>query len=169
MGSHMDRDVIRNPRQPQLDLSEVLLREAERSDQLAGSDLVKTLAVVGTFNPERLDSAEAADVVRLLCQRLPSRGNRSEAILSESRRVDAITDMLRRGHLAELRRVRRATKPHHDSPLQRMLDAFVLGPAVPVEDRTEDELLASLSVWRWATEAVGRARLSTEVDTGPGR
>ena len=76
--------------------------------------------------------------------------------------------MLKRGGLPELARVRAtAASLVIDGPLQRMLDAFVLGAGPMLEERDEDELLASLEVWRWATEAVARAGLTRELYIGP--
>jgi cellulose synthase operon protein C len=148
----------------------VLLAEAERSDVLAQSDVAERLAVLGTFDPERLPGGvEGREVFELLCRRLPSRHDTHEAILSDARRVEILAGILARGGKPLLAERRRSIKPHYKSPLQRMLDAFVLDDAVPVEDRDEDELLASLNVWRWMTEAVARAGLTSEVEVEPTR
>ena len=152
------------------ELAFVLLEEDQRSDRLASSAVAEQLAVLGTFDPRRLrDDGDSDAVLRLLCRRLPSHENRPEAILSERRRIDALARMLDRGGRDELARVRVAAKPDYDTPLQRMLDAIVLGGGTPVEARGEDELLVSLDVWRWATEAVARARRTGEVAIEPSR
>ena len=147
-----------------------LLADAERSDELASSTRVEELAVLATFDPARLiGSADGRDILRLLCKRIPTPQGRPAAILRERRRIDALASMLERGGPAELARIRAAIDPGDDSPLQRMLDGFVLGPGTPVGERDEDELMASLEVWRWATEAVAQARLSSSVRVEPGR
>jgi len=149
----------------QLESAHALLVAAEREDELGRCPLVERLALLGTFDPQRLDESQRArDVMKLLCERLPSR----DAILGERWRVDALVRMLRRGGRAELARVRRTVAPHVESPLQRMLDAFVLGGGPSVGERDQDELLASLEVWRWATEAVARAGRSGEISIEPG-
>ena len=141
-----------------------LLAEAEREQELAESELVERLAVLGTFPPGLLDGAQAEDVLRLLCDSLAT----EDAMLVERRRIDALTRMLKRGGLPELARARAAAASLVvDGPLQRMLDAFVLGGGPMLEERDEDELLASLEVWRWATEAVARAGLTRELYIGP--
>jgi hypothetical protein len=142
-----------------------LIAQSERADELAGSRLVEQLAVLGTFDPAQLKGSQAHDVVELLCQQLPSQ----DAILDERRRIDALVRMLERGGRQQLAKVRRRVKPHEQSPLQRMLDAFVFGTGPPVEERSEDELLASLEVWRWATEAVARAHLIGGITIEPTR
>src|ERR1700754_1611870 len=100
----------------QLDDARALLIEAERADQLAATELVERLALLGTFDPAGLDGADAEDVVALLCQQLPSR----DVILGERRRIDALARMLARGGREELQRRRREVPPHGDTPLQRM-------------------------------------------------
>jgi hypothetical protein len=154
-----------------LEPAQALLDDASRSDELARSQLAERLAVLGTFDPERLtDEDDGADTLRLLCQRLPGRQLQPRAALAESWRVGALARMLQRADgPAELGRVRGQIEPDYDSPLQRMLDAWVLGTDRPLEHRDEDELLASLDVWRWATEAVARAGLTGKVATGPAR
>jgi cellulose synthase operon protein C len=147
-----------------------VLAEAERSDRLAELPLVEQLAVLGTFDPERLgDGKEVTAVVRLLCRHLPAQGSRQEAILLDERRIDALAMMMARGGRPVLIKTRGSVQLSYDTPLQRMLDAFVLNRSVPVEARDEDELLASLEVYRWATEAVARAGLTVDVSTGPTR
>lgn len=147
-----------------------LLADAERSDELASSTSVEELAVLATFDPARLTgSADGRDILRLLCKRIPTPQGRPAAILRERCRIDALASMLERGGPAELARIRAAIDPGDDSPLQRMLDGFVLGPGTPVGERDEDELMASLEVWRWATEAIAQARLSSSVRVEPGR
>ena len=147
-----------------------LLADAERGEELAGSARVEQLAVIATFDPARLaDGADDPDILRLLCKQIPSPLGRPAVILREGRRIDALARMLERGGPAELARTRAAVDPGDDSPLQRMLDGFVLGPGMPVGERDEDELMASLEVWRWATEAVARARLSSSVRVDPSR
>jgi hypothetical protein len=149
---------------------DLLLADAERGDELAGSARVEQLAVIATFDPARLaERADGADIVRLLCKPVSSPLGRPAVILRERRRIDALTRMLERGGPAELARTRAAVHPGDDGPLQRMLDAFVLGPGTPVDERDEDELMASLEVWHWATEAVARARLSGSVRIDPSR
>jgi hypothetical protein len=141
-----------------------LLAEAEREQELAQSELVERLAVLGTFAPGLLEGAQSEDVLRLLCDSLAT----EDAMLVERRRIDTLVRMLQRGGREELARVRATAAPLVvDGPLQRMLDAFVLGGGPPLEDRDEDELLASLEVWRWATEAVARAGLTREIGVWP--
>lgn len=145
--------------------AQALLKEVERGEELAQSEIVERLAVLATFDPQRLDGPDAHDVVHLLCESLPSH----EAILRERQRIDALVGMLQRGGHAELARVRRSVEPHTNSPLQRMLDAFVLGDSPALEERDEDELLASLTVWQWVTEAVAHAGRTLEAPIEPGK
>jgi AAA ATPase domain/Effector-associated domain 1 len=147
------------------DGAQALLKEAERGEELAHSGMVERLAILATFDPRRLDGPDAHDVVHLLCESLPSQ----EAILRERQRIDALVGMLQRGGHAELARVRRSVEPHTNSPLQRMLDAFVLGDRPALDDRDEDELLASLTVWQWVTEAVAHAGQTLEAPIEPGK
>jgi hypothetical protein len=151
--------------------AQVLLAEASLCDELAESDLAERLAVLGTFDPARIEDAgvPAAEIVRLLCRRLPARQMQPRAVLAETWRIDVFARLLQRGGQAELARIRRQVEPEYEDPLQRMLDAWVLGTETPLEQRDEDELLASLDVWRWATEAVARAGLTGKVSTGPTR
>jgi hypothetical protein len=142
-----------------------LLKEDERGEALAHSEIVERLAVLATFDPQRLDGPDANDVVHLLCETLPSH----EAILRERQRIDALVGMLQRGGHGELARIRRSVEAHTDSPLQRMLDAVVLGDGPPLDERDEDELLASLTVWQWITEAVAHAGQTPEAPIEPGK
>jgi cellulose synthase operon protein C len=145
-----------------------VLAEAEHSDQLAELPLVERLAVIGTFDPGGLAGGKkAAAVVQLLCKQLPPQAGRREAILADERRIDALAAMLARGGKPVLVQARGSVQPDYDTPLQRMLDAFVLDRSLPVAERDEDELLASIEVYRWATEAVARAGLTVGVSTGP--
>jgi hypothetical protein len=150
--------------------AQVLLDEASRADRLARSDLTEQLAVLGAFHPDRLsDADEPVAILRLLCQRLPARQLQPRAVITDGWRIDVLARMLQRDGQDGLGRVRRPMEPDYDEPLQRMLDAWTLGTDTPVEQRDEDELLASLDVWRWATEAVARAGLTGKVATGPTR
>lgn len=150
-----------------------LLAEAQQREELARLPVVEQLAVLGPFSPALVpelagpgtgDTAESP-VVQLLCQQLPS----GDAVLADRPRIEALTRILERGGRSELARVRRSVRASTNGPLQRMLDAFVLGHGPPVEERTEDELVASLEVWRWATEAAARARQTGGVHIEPGR
>lgn len=144
--------------------------EAEREERAAASPEVERLAVLGTFDPGPLRATPAGvSVEHLLCRPLPARGEHPEAVLLERRRIDALAAILRRGGQAELARVRRAVRPDYDTPLQRVLDDFVLATGRPVTELSEDELVVALDVWRWATEAVARAELSATVKVTPSR
>ncbi|QOD05017.1 effector-associated domain EAD1-containing protein [Pseudarthrobacter sp. BIM B-2242] len=158
----------------ELENAEVLLAEAQRRSLLGRSALAEQLALLGTFSPDRLSTALAADdegegdprsVLELLSRRLPS----GELMLEDLPRINALTRMLSRGGHPELARVRRTISNVSDSPLQRMLDAFVLGGGPELEERDEDELIASLDVWGWATEAVARAHLVGLSPVTPGK
>ena len=147
-----------------------ILAEARLAERLVGSELAARLALLATFDPQRLgDEPAADDVVRLLCRRLPARDGRQVAMLDDRWRIEAVTALLRAGGPPLLRRVRSSVEAHHDSPLQHMVDAFVDGRRLPVDMTDENDLLAALDVWRWASEALARARLSTAVSIEPGR
>jgi hypothetical protein len=151
-----------------------LLAEAELSERLSTDPQVEKLAVLGPFNPDRLGGTgedgpdrDAAAILSLLCRRLPSGGAPQLVILTERVRIDALTRVLLRGGRDELMSVRSSAGGTTNSPLQRMLDAFVIGPGAPVESQDQDELLASLEVWRWMTEAVARAGLTAKIPVEP--
>src|ERR1700754_3206235 len=147
-----------------------LFHEARRGNELAASATARGLAVLGPFDPARLEgSADSEEVLALLCRPLPPRDGRRESLLRDARRVDVLAEILREGGHDGLARTRKAVDQDLDSALQRMLDAFVLDEDVPVEARGEDELIASLDVYRWATEAVARAGLTTSIAVKPGR
>jgi len=147
-----------------------LLYEARRGNELAASETARGLAVLGPFDPARLEgSTESEEVLALLCRPLPPRDGRRESLLRDARRVDVLARILREGGRDGLARTRKAVAQDLDSPLQRMLDAFVLDVDVPVDARGEDELIASLDVYRWATEAVARAGLTKSIPVQPGR
>ncbi|MEO3854059.1 ATP-binding protein [Acrocarpospora sp. B8E8] len=141
------------------DLAETLRRQADFRDDLARTPMVEYLALLGTFKAADV----SADVLRLLCERLP----RDEAMLSEGPRIDALAAMLRRGGAGEPARVRALLGDPPATPLQRMLDSFVLDLRIPVAERDEDELVASISVWRWFTDALALAGLSGQVPVLP--
>lgn len=144
--------------------------EAEEEERLAANPAVERLAVLGTFDPGALRAVgDGAGVEHLLCRPLPTRAGRPEVVLFERRRIDALAAMLSRGGQAELARIRREVRPDYDTPLQRVLDDFVLATGRPVTALSEDELVVALDVWRWATEAVARAGLSGEVKVTPSR
>jgi AAA ATPase domain len=147
-----------------------LLYEARRGNQLAASATARGLAVLGPFDPARIEgNAESEEVLALLCRPLPPRDGRRESLLRDARRVDVLAKILRESGHDGLAATRTALAQDLDSPLQRMLDAFVLDKDVPVEARGEDELIASLDVYRWATEAVARAGLTGSISVEPGR
>lgn len=139
--------------------------DADRSDELASSVTVERLALTGIFGPSTLDSDEARDIGRLLCDELPSH----QFMLRERIRIGALTTMFERAGHAELVRVRHSFAPDMDSPLQRMLDAVVLGGGAPLDQRNEDELLASLLVWRWITEASARGGATLDMPILPSK
>ena len=143
----------------------VLSAQADRRERLESSTTVEQLATQGPFAPEQLNGPDGAEILELFCERLPS----GMAILREATRVDAMVRVLERGGHAELRRRRESVHPHVDSPLQRMLDALVIGEGRPLGERTDDELLASLLVWRWATEAAARAGRTGQIRIHPGK
>jgi len=149
--------------------AQLILDEALRTEELARSPLTARLALLATFDPLLLADDDTGDVVRLLCRRLPRHDGHQAAMLDERWRIEAIAAVLRAGGLAELARVRATVEAHHDTPLQRMMDAFVRGGALPVDMDDENDLLAALEAWRWASEAVARAQLTTAVTIEPGR
>ncbi|QYN39135.1 ATP-binding protein [Pseudonocardia sp. DSM 110487] len=149
--------------------AQLILDEAQRTEELAHSPLTARLALLATFDPLLLAGDDTGDVVRLLCRRLPRHDGRQAAMLDERWRIEAIAAMLRAGGLAELARVRASAEAHHDTPLQRMMDAFVRGEALPVDMNDQNDLLAALEAWRWASEAVARAQLTSAVPIEPAR
>jgi hypothetical protein len=147
-----------------------LLHQARRGNELAASATARDLAVLGPFDPARLEgNDESREVLALLCQPLAPREGRRESLLHDARRVDVLARILRESGHDGLARTRKAVDQDLDSPLQRMLDAFVLDEDVPVEVRGEDELIASLDVYRWVTEAIARAGQTTSISVEPGR
>ena len=147
----------------------VILEEAERSERLVGSEVTERLALLATFDPGHLAEPGGAEILRLLCRRLPSRDGLDEALLSEKHRVNALAAMLRRGGTEELQRVRRAVEADYDTPLQRMLDAFIAGARLPVDMNDENDLLAALEVRRWASRALAQAGQMTVRALEPGQ
>ena len=147
-----------------------LSAEAQRRSVLAGSPLVERLSVIAGFDPARFAAEDDyPDAQRLLCEPLAARGGRPEFILAEGPRIDALAGMLRRGRAGELARTRQATGQLPASSLQRALDAFTMEEPWPLNERDEDALVASLEVWRWATEAIALAGLARELQVAPGR
>lgn len=136
---------------------EALVALAERRESLATSPLVERLAVVATFDPGRIDHPDLDDVLRFFCEHRLGPGDADSRTLASVPRVDALTGMLERGGFEELRAIRRPADVHADSPLQRMLDAFVDQRDIIVGERTEDELLAWLQVLQWSEEALSRS------------
>lgn len=147
-----------------------LSAEAQRRSALARSPLVERLSVVAGFDPAQFASeGDYPDVERLFCEPLPTQGRRPELILAEGPRIDVLAEMLRRGGIEELARTRRAGGPLPETALQRALDAFTLAEPWPLGERDEDGLVASLEVWRWATEAITLAGLAGSLSVEPGR
>jgi len=67
-----------------------ILAEARLAERLVGSELAARLALLATFDPQRLgDEPDADDVVRLLCRRLPARDGRQVAMLDDRWRIEA--------------------------------------------------------------------------------
>jgi tetratricopeptide (TPR) repeat protein len=152
------------------EVSAELSAEAARRETLAQSPLVERLAVAATFDRDRFDTeSDYPAVERLFCEPVRARGRDSEFILAEGPRVTALAGMLRRGGTGELAKIRQQLGRLPDTPLQRSLDAFVLGEAWPLAERDEDGLVASLDVWRWATEAIALAGLSQRYEVTPSR
>ena len=129
-------------------------------ESLSG-DKATRLALMAAFDPGRL---EEAPETRKLIERnsIPvqlGHGRRAR-MLTENARVEALTLALRRGGPDSLAEVRGKFQAHFESsPLQRMLDAYVLGSDTPLEERDEEELAASLHAERWCTEAFGGAEI----------
>lgn len=145
--------------------AEGLVALAERRESLAMSPLVERLAVLATFDPARIDHPDLDDVLRFLCERRVPSGDVDGRILRSGPRIDALTTILERGGFDELRATRQRAGEHTDSPLQRMLDAFVDQRDLTVAERTEDELLAWLEVLRWSEEALSRSGTTTQATT----
>jgi AAA ATPase domain len=127
------------------------------------SDPIAELAVLATFDPNRppADAMTGGLLESNSIEVEPDHGHQA-FMLSESARIEALAEVLRRGGRSGLGEVRAGIEPHYRSPLQRMLDAFVLEGDIPLAERTEDELAASLHVERWSTAALARAALSGE-------
>ena len=152
------------------EISAELTAEAARRAALARSPLIERLAVVATFDRDQFVADEDyADVERLLCVPVRARGHGTAFILAEGPRVAALAEMLRRGGTGELARIRQELGLLPQAPLQQALDAFVLSEPWPLAERDEDGLVASLDVWRWATEAIALAGLSQQYEVTPDR
>jgi Effector-associated domain 1/NB-ARC domain len=134
-----------------------ILDEAELAERLIASAETERLAVLATFNPDRLAHGDGPEILRLLCEWLARRDEIDEAILTERYRVSALTEMLRRGGMDELRRVRGAVKPDYQTPLQQVFDAFVANGDLPDDLSGENDLLAALEVQRWVSLALAQA------------
>jgi len=144
------------------------LTEAEEREKLVVSPAVARLAVLGTFEPERIEGPEElSTALRLVALQIQRDDERKEWMLTESCRIQALSNVLREGGLDGLSNLRDEQDAHFNSPLQRMLDAFVLHRYVPLEERSEEELVASTHVWRWATRAIARAGLTDKVAVVP--
>ena len=136
------------------------LADVRRRRRLAHSPLVEQLAVLAEFDPSRLEDEDAAGVTRFFCSRVPPPTDRPLFVLSTKSRLDAFTSILRRDGAAGLIATREGAIPHVHTPLQRMLDVFTLQGTSAAEELDEDELLAALEVWRWATESAAHARIT---------
>jgi len=145
------------------------LADGRRRRQLAHSDLVSRLAVLAEFDPSQLfDSSQleddgAANVVDFFCNPLRRPTGPPLRVLSDIPRLDALTSVLQRDGAAGLTEIRATTAPHARTPLQRMLDVFTRQETRAADELDEDEILAALKVWRWATESAARARRTGDV------
>ena len=139
------------------------LADARRRRRLAHSALVEQLAVLAEFDPSRLEDEDATDVIRLFCSTVPPPTDQPLLVLSTKSRLEAFTSILQRDGAAGLTARRKGTTPHVYTPLQRMLDVFTLQRTSAAEKLDEDELLAALEVWRWATESTAHARITGSV------
>src|SRR5262245_441683 len=135
-------------------------RGARMSAGPLASSTAAQLAVLATFDPRRVtDDDAAALLLESSSIEVESPHGQRERMLSESARIEALAAVLRNSGRDGLAAVRRGIEPHYPSPLQTMLDAFVLEENVPLAGRTDDELAASLHVERWSTGAFARANL----------
>jgi hypothetical protein len=139
------------------------LADVRRRRRLMHSGLVEQLAVLAEFDPSRLEGEDTADVIRFFCSSVPPPTDRPLFVLSAKSRLDAFTSILQHGGAAGLTAVRKGTTPHVHTPLQRMLDVFTMQGRSAAEELDEDELLAALEVWRWATESAAHARITAGV------
>ncbi len=150
--------------------ADALVAEASRRNQLASSRLLDRLATLAGFDPSGLeDEPDLAAVLELFCDELEDPTNGTVWSISPGSRVERLAAMLGSGGTAAVEAAR-DTVHGLDSPLQRMLDAFIRQREVPLEERSEDELIESLTVLQWVREAVRLAGLAHgEVATGPDR
>ena len=143
--------------------AEARLADVVRRRRLAHSPLVEQLAVLAEFDPATLQNDDTVDVVRYFCSTVWQTTGPPHFFLSEKARLDALVSLLRRDGSGGLVALRKRTTPHVQTPLQRMLDVFTLQDGRTAEELDEYELLAALQVWRWATEATARARVTMDV------
>jgi hypothetical protein len=139
------------------------LENVRRRRQLVHSPLVERLALLAEFDPDRIDDPDAAEVVGQLCANVERPAQPARRVLRPRTRVDAYVAMLQRDGVSGLVAARATTTTHADTPLQRMLDVFTRQESLPADGLDDDELLAALQVWRWATEAAARARTTDSV------
>ncbi|SNY45155.1 AAA family ATPase [Paractinoplanes atraurantiacus] len=146
------------------------LADAERRAILAGRPLTTRLAICGSFPRDYVAGhPDGPETIRLLCEQLRTPGDEPHYLLAEEPRVHALAGLLRRGGLGELAGLRLRTRTPRRGPLQRMLDAFAFNNQPPLQRRTEEELIASLTVTRWFVEAIALAGRSRQITVAPSR
>lgn len=130
---------------------------ADSVTRLLGDEAVEELALLGTFDPDRVTGVDPVALEHISDPLRPRDGGR-QWMLKEGPRTDGLARWLR----AE--RGKRRTRPpaHYDTPVQRALDHALDGDGAAgvVDDWTDTELLAALDVLRWITTA--RSKVDVE-------
>ena len=142
--------------------------EAQRRTRLETAPVVARLAVLGSFDPRRIDDAATVEVLRFCAMRLHRDDAEPEWMLHESVRIQALTHQLRLGGMRALKALRLAGVPHFRNALQTMLDAWLLeGQWSPLTMYSDDELAACAHVARWARSSIALAGLPLSSYAGP--
>lgn len=145
-----------------------LLADVQRMEAFETGPLVARLAVLATFDPALLeDQVSAGDLVRPLCTQLNRDDDRAEWMLSDDSRIRALVATIERSGFEHLAVLRAHATTHFDTALQRMLDVALRAEDIPVDQRDDDELVASLRVWHWLTEAVASAGKNVQFQLRP--
>src|SRR5215468_2995431 len=147
---------------------------------LETTPLVARLAVLGSFDPSRIDDPAIAEVLRSCAVRLHRDDEHQEWMLTESVRVQALAHRLRGGGLAALTALQRDAPVHFDNAVQAKLRAWLADEPPPsLSACSEDELAAWMHVARWSRPGCRRrctpgrnrmpSRASSPCSRSPGR
>lgn len=154
--------------------SDELREEASERERAMRTESAAQMAVLAAFDPNRYRNEEGRQAMRLLASPVAGpgtarAGDRVPArwAAREAERVSVLARVLGSEGFPGLARVRSEVSESDDTPLQRALDAVVLGSRQPLEELTVAELSAALQVRRWLSNAAALANRSADVELGP--